>query len=367
VEFIILSLHLSDTSLALIGQILRGYKKYEFRIENCSTVEELNTILFSKEWNVLFIESSEEKEKIFASEFKESEVFSHIPIISIENSKNSEEFLSIADFIVENSEKNTTLPIILESVLKYSHTIKKFMQQNLTIKEKLINNYILLEIVSSYLSENTLTAAKRQAQDQNLLPEPDMQNRTILFLDICGFTDYSSSHETQKIILLLDTLYSLIVPILREYKGDIDKFIGDGCLVVFEKPRMAMQAVLHIYQIIKNTSSPILADVALHAGIHTGNVIRCRIGGEHRYDYTLIGSAVNVASKLQALAGPYEVFVSKDSLEAAGMSIPFELHNEAKLGTTNRNIAYIELFSFYAQKFSKSSIEKKLAQPKDIT
>jgi ABC-type polysaccharide/polyol phosphate transport system ATPase subunit len=136
---------------------------------------------------------------------------------------------------------------------------------------------------------------------------------TILFLDIGKFTSLSEELGAEKTFLLLQEILQLICPTIYKNKGFVDKFIGDAILALFSnESSFAIQSAIKIIQDIKLN----FPNIEIGIGIHKGEVILGTLGLEERMETTVIGDAVNVASRIQNQTKElgYSLLVSDDCL-----------------------------------------------------
>lgn len=149
----------------------------------------------------------------------------------------------------------------------------------------------------------------------------DRREVTILFLDIRGFTKFSESMSAEDVVKFLVNFFNRVSEPVFRGEGAIDKFIGDSMLAVFgfpiahaDDPHRAVAAAVRIREIVKEYNrerfSWGLAPVGVGIGINTGMVVAGNVGCERKLDYTIIGDAVNLASRLCALAKAHEILVS---------------------------------------------------------
>lgn len=154
---------------------------------------------------------------------------------------------------------------------------------------------------------------------------------TVLFLDVVGFTTLSESMEPADVVRLLNTLFTECAERIADAGGHIDKYIGDAVMAVFGTPSpldnhaaAALRAVSSIRRaepaISRALESAGYPRVALRAGIHTGRVLAGNIGSPQRIEYTVIGDAVNTASRLVTAAKEHRVatLASATTVEHAG-------------------------------------------------
>ncbi|MEE8544508.1 MAG: adenylate/guanylate cyclase domain-containing protein [Alphaproteobacteria bacterium] len=128
---------------------------------------------------------------------------------------------------------------------------------------------------------------------------------SMLFTDIAGFTSYAESHEPEEVVALLNEYLDGMAEIVLAHQGTLDKFIGDAVMAFFGAPGEAQTA-----HAAKAIACALEMDRYGHAfaarkglktriGVHTGIAIVGNTGGERRFDYTVIGDAVNTAARLE--------------------------------------------------------------------
>jgi class 3 adenylate cyclase len=134
--------------------------------------------------------------------------------------------------------------------------------------------------------------------------EPEEVEATLLFLDIRDFTSFSERATPREVVTLLNELWELVVPVLLRHGGHANKFIGDGLLAVFGAPDhlgdhrdRAVAAAIEIAELVRRRED---ATVAVGIGVNTGSVVVGTVGGGGRVDFTVIGDAVNTASRVEA-------------------------------------------------------------------
>ena len=142
---------------------------------------------------------------------------------------------------------------------------------------------------------------------------------TVVFVDIRGFTAYSEVKEPEQIVDVLNEYFEVATQAIRDHGGYVDKFICDSVLGVFvfpvfheNHPERAVRAAIKMLQLFQK-ERPGKSDLfkAVGIGINTGVVVSGNIGSQDKMEYTVIGDTVNVASRLNGLAGPGEIIISK--------------------------------------------------------
>ena len=171
-----------------------------------------------------------------------------------------------------------------------------------------------------YLSDGAVRAAE-QARDVGDV-RADERVMSVMFCDICGFTTLSTTLEPRQVVELLNHFFDLLCPILKDEQADIDKFIGDCIMALFDDlpdadpaPLRAARAALRMQQAVSNAKLPIPVQVRI--GINTGPLVRGDLGSRFvRRDYTVVGDVVNRAQRLEANAPRGGVLVSDTTYAA---------------------------------------------------
>jgi len=138
---------------------------------------------------------------------------------------------------------------------------------------------------------------------------------TILFADIDGFTELAGRLDAERVVEILNSFFSAAVQIVFDNDGLLDKFYGDGLMVVFGPPRVREDdaaRALAVAGALHKAAATINADghpLQLAIGIATGEVVAGHIGSPKRMDYTVIGNAANLASRLQGAAPPNHTYL----------------------------------------------------------
>jgi adenylate cyclase len=212
-----------------------------------------------------------------------------------------------------------------------AYLVKPFSQDKcIALVERTLAERRLLaykEASALFISEGARAAAEdRAARGEALAFRAEERTVSVMFSDLVGFTPMSSALAPPDLIALLNDYFDVMCPIVKQHGGDIDKFIGDAIMAVFEDRRgtpaaaersvragLAMQAAMPWF----NQGRPV--QLAMRIGINTGPVVRGDLGSRVvRRDYTVIGDTVNQANRYESRCPPGAVLISASTRAALG-------------------------------------------------
>jgi adenylate cyclase len=144
---------------------------------------------------------------------------------------------------------------------------------------------------------------------------------TALFSDIRGFTSMTEKREPQEIVRMLNEYFELMVDVIFKYQGTLDKFVGDEIIALFGAPvavaeaeLRAVECALDMLRVLKDFNRTRLAEgqeeIRVGIGIATGPVVTGAIGSSRALQYTAIGDAMNLASRLCTAAKSEQILVA---------------------------------------------------------
>ncbi|MDQ3953519.1 MAG: adenylate/guanylate cyclase domain-containing protein [Actinomycetota bacterium] len=127
---------------------------------------------------------------------------------------------------------------------------------------------------------------------------------TMMFLDVRDFTGFAERAPAQDVVAAINRLFELVVPVVHEHEGHVDKFVGDGMLAVFGAPRrrpdhadLALAAAVAVADAVR---AELGDELQVGIGLNSGMVVAGNVGGGGRYEFSVIGDAVNVAARIEA-------------------------------------------------------------------
>ena len=144
--------------------------------------------------------------------------------------------------------------------------------------------------------------ARRALEERPQLGGEDREV-AVIFVDVIGSTTFAVAHEPEEVVVELNKFFKHVVDVVHRNKGIINKFQGDAALAVFGAPMTLSDATGHALKAARELRHE-LQDLRLQAGIGVaaGHVVAGHIGGHDRFEYTVIGDAVNTAARLTEIA-----------------------------------------------------------------
>lgn len=193
--------------------------------------------------------------------------------------------------------------------------------RNLVVEKK---GRQLKKAFSNYVSPDLVREIEKNPD--KLVLGGEQREITILFSDIRGFTTVSESLTPPELVTLLNEYLSPMTRIVLEERGTLDKFIGDAVMAIFNAPLDVPDHALHACHAAVKMLDELkklnlgFVERGMHTldigiGINTGPAVVGNMGADIRFDYTAIGDAVNLASRLEGLNKYYgsHILVSEDT------------------------------------------------------
>ncbi|MGZ8828880.1 MAG: CHASE2 domain-containing protein [Thermoanaerobaculia bacterium] len=184
----------------------------------------------------------------------------------------------------------------------------------------------------------------------------ERRDLTILFSDIRGFTTISEASEPEQVVEMLNEYLTRMVEILLEHGGTLDKFIGDAVMGFWNAPAAdpdhPRHAVACAVEMIRETAAirerwitEGKAAIRIGIGINTGEAVVGNIGAEKVFGYTVIGDAVNLASRLESKNKDYgtEIIISEFTRERIGDAFETVYLDEVKVKGKEKAVKIYEV------------------------
>lgn len=209
-------------------------------------------------------------------------------------------------------------PVIASIVLIFVYLIESLRQFMLSEREK-------QQVRSAFSRYMSPALVERLAQNPGALKlGGEMRNMTILFSDIRGFTTLSERYSAEELTSLINRFLTPMTDTILKHNGTIDKYMGDAIMAFWNAPidneahaRDACLAALDMKERLKELNAIMLKEseqagtpyheLAVGVGINSGVCCVGNMGSEQRFDYSVLGDNVNLASRLEGQSKTYGV------------------------------------------------------------
>lgn len=177
---------------------------------------------------------------------------------------------------------------------------------------------------------------------------------TVLFVDLRGYTRYAERHQPEEVVAMLNRFFRVVVAVVSREGGWINKFEGDAALCLFGAPQLqpdhadrALRAAASLPRELERTDA-----LGAGIGVASGEVLAGFVGTPERFEYTVIGDVVNLASRLcdEAKTQPGGVLAAASTVESAVVSD--EWHSAGRLAIRGRR-EKAKVYGLEAQRWSR--------------
>ena len=264
-----------------------------------------------------------------------------------------------------------------EKLINLNQEAYDSLKEKNTKLEKISNR--LAKYLSPQIYKNIFEADSEQTNDYK------RKKITVFFSDIKGFTDLSDSLDPDLLAELINEYLSAMTDIALKHGGTIDKFIGDAILIFFGDPEsdglkkdaskclsMAIAMQNKVAELDRNWREDrgIIDGLKVRMGISTGYCTVGNFGSVQRVDYTVLGSTVNLASRLESICQPRKILVAPETKTLLEKEFKFEAQEAVELKGFNKPVVpfqYVDLKKTTSPEILKGDVVDIIVkQPGDI-
>jgi adenylate cyclase len=197
----------------------------------------------------------------------------------------------------------------------------------------LFDRFVSKQVAAELLGNNSTTAP----------PTTELRNVTVLMSDLRGFSLLSQDHQPDLMVRLLNNYLAVMFEVIEAYGGTIDEVLGDAILVLFGAPHQrhdhaeaalacALAMQLAMERVNQTNASQGLPLLEMGLGLCSGDVVAGTIGSQQRAKYGVVGAAVNLAARIEALTVGGEILAAESTVHAvaAPLRIDAEYRVEVK-------------------------------------
>ncbi len=188
----------------------------------------------------------------------------------------------------------------------YTHLAKQFNLMVLKLQESRNELVSTNKAYSHFVPHQVLKLISQDGIKSISLGDCVEKEMTILFCDIRGFTQISESMPPHENFRFINRYLKIMVPVINQHGGTIDKYMGDGIMALFPNSAdHALNAAVGMMESLANYNKKLAANnlpnVEIGLGLHTGKMMLGTVGTSSRMDVTVISDTVNVAARIEAL------------------------------------------------------------------
>ncbi|MFO7538292.1 MAG: adenylate/guanylate cyclase domain-containing protein, partial [Chloroflexota bacterium] len=204
------------------------------------------------------------------------------------------------------------------------------------LEDSLAQQVRLTKAYGRFVPREFLYALGKESILDVKLGDQIQRDMTVLFADIRSFTSISETMSPQENFRFLNDYLEQVSPIIRQYNGFIDKYVGDAIMALFgHEPSEAIKTALALHQKVAEFNQAGKGYPAIRIGIslHYGRMMLGTVGEMERMDGTVISDAVNVAARLEDLNKVYgtNIILSAETLSQLSADAPYQVRSLGKL------------------------------------
>ncbi len=215
--------------------------------------------------------------------------------------------------------------VVLSLAVQQSNLMEDNKSLSIELKKSVDEQTRILELFKRYVPEQVVSQTLYRNEDDMMMGETRVVS--VLFADIRNFTRFAARVSPSDVVSFLNDFWSIMTEPVRKNFGSVNKLIGDGVLAVFGAPNSylenqenAVQCALDMMEALKKVNimyrDVLGEEIKIGIGINTGEVVVGNVGTIDHIEYTVIGDAVNVASRIESMTKkkPNSILISESTL-----------------------------------------------------
>jgi len=247
------------------------------------------------------------------------------------------------------------LKMTVDNALRLQQASAKNKQLEHRIEDYQKEQKDILDLFKRYVPGEVVSQALNTSKEDIMKPG-ESRVVSVLFADIRNFTKLTSHLPPSQVVQFLNDYWNIVSAAIRENKGSVNKYMGDGLLAVFGAPvsyidnhENAIYAALDMIESLKEINrqyAEILgSEISIGIGINSGDVVVGNIGTDDYMEYTVIGNTVNTASRLETISKDKSnsIIISDKTQELVKHAFRTTDLQETRLSDKDEIITYCEV------------------------
>ncbi len=229
--------------------------------------------------------------------------------------------LGAYDYIVKPFDMDDVIMSIQRALEKRQLVIENRRYQQELVRRTVLMRGVLERYVPGAIADEILKDPVRY-----LRLGGERRPVTVLFADIRGFTRFAEENSAETVVRVLNGFFEGLTKVVFRCGGTFDKYLGDSIMAFYGAPvsyeddvERALQTAIDMQKTFvrlqRRWPSKEVVSLGLGIGLNTGEAIVGNVGSQQIMDYTVIGDAVNVARRLQDLAGKGEIIIGESTFQ----------------------------------------------------
>ncbi len=322
-------------------------------IQIINTDDIYDNLLSENQPAIVIFDETENNTIDIIKNLKQDESFSYLPILLLSDKYDyANNFSSGIDAVVRKNISGDELAHQISTLIKYKLKIDSLNKNFSEMSERNATKSIQLDLIKKFIPLTVWDKCEDLANHQNMIIPEEEKELSFIYADLESFTSMSENLTPTEVINTLNLIFDIVTQIVYQNYGDIDKFIGDAFLAIFNSPDMALLSGIMIQSELERINNERISKkmfpLKLRMGIHYGRVVRGSVGGTLRYDNTLIGDPINTTQRLEGMSPAGGILASKNIIQKIA-SCTFENARFDKyfLKGKNKEIEAILLFDYF--------------------
>ena len=264
-------------------------------------------------------------------EIRQHYSMSALPVIMVSALDDSEKVVELLEL---GANDYVTKPIdakVLQARVKTQLSVVTAHKKILALSEDAKRrNKLLLSLFGRYVTEDVARNLVSSPRASNIGGE--LEEVTLLFADIRGFSQATERLSPEQILTLLNNYYDVMIDVVEKFKGTIDKLMGDEMLITFGVPKVrdndierALACALSMQLAMKNVNernrAQRLPELKIGIGVNTGEVMVGNVGSSKHASFSVIGKEVNLTASIESQAKGGEILISESTFMGGGLKV----------------------------------------------
>lgn len=256
---------------------------------------------------------------------------------------------------IQSPYSNMELSMAIDNALTLHQTKFEKRQLSEKISEYEDHQKEILELFKRYVPDEVVSQALNSDKDEIMKPG-ESRVVSVLFADMRDFTKLTDHLPPSEVVTFLNDFWNILSTSIKEHKGSVNKYIGDGLLAVFGAPvsyiknhenavKAALDMVNSLDKISEKYAGKLGSEVNIGVGINSGEVIVGNVGTDDFMEYTVIGNTVNMASRLETISKEKRnsIIISEHTYELVKHAFQTTEIVETTLPKNNKTVRYCEV------------------------